>query len=98
MELWERVPGCEPVSRGALMADLVLDELQTACLPLQRAAALALAHLVLRGDAPCDVLLQRLQDLYAEKLPVSFCKLVTTIVEAGRAGGGARGPYWTLLK
>ncbi|XP_028035975.1 eIF-2-alpha kinase activator GCN1 isoform X1 [Bombyx mandarina] len=70
VELWERVPGCEPVSRGALMADLVLDELQTACLPLQRAAALALAHLVLRGDAPCDVLLQRLQDLYAEKLPL----------------------------
>ncbi|KAG6461050.1 hypothetical protein O3G_MSEX012395 [Manduca sexta] len=69
-ELWAKLPIGQQWSREPVLVELMLQEIQHPAEPVQRSAAHALAHLVERvGADPTDVL-QRLQDIYKEKLPL----------------------------
>lgn len=55
--------------------ELLLEEIQHPAEPVQRAAAAALAHLVERSTDPkaAEYVLEQLQNIYSQKLPVSMC-------------------------
>lgn len=53
-----------------LLLEHMLQEVQHPSEPVQRAAALALAHLAEVTGADVETVLQRLQDIYIDKLPV----------------------------
>ncbi|PZC79414.1 hypothetical protein B5X24_HaOG216409 [Helicoverpa armigera] len=70
-ELWNQLPLAQQWSREPELVELLLEEAQHPSEPVQRAAAAALAHLVERSADPnaAEHVLQRLQDIYTEKLP-----------------------------
>lgn len=72
-DLWSKLPLAQQWSREPELVELLLEEVQHPSEPVQRAAAAALAHLVERDGDPdaAEHVLQRLQDIYSEKLPVS---------------------------
>lgn len=74
-ELWARVPQAQKLSQESRLVELMLEEVQHPAEPLQRAAADALAHLLRSAPHALDFVLQRLQDIYAEKLPLIPARL-----------------------
>ncbi|KAJ8723024.1 hypothetical protein PYW07_004204 [Mythimna separata] len=76
-ELWSQLPLAQQWSREPALVELLLQEAQHPAEPVQRAAAAALAHLVERSaDAnAAEYVLERLQDIYSEKLPMIPAKL-----------------------
>ncbi|XP_075992954.1 lethal (3) 80Fj [Anticarsia gemmatalis] len=76
-ELWSKLPLAQQWSREPELVELMLGEVQHPAEPLQRAAAAALAQLVQRSADPAapDHVLQRLQDIYSDKLPMIPAKL-----------------------
>nr|XP_049695154.1 eIF-2-alpha kinase activator GCN1 [Helicoverpa armigera] len=76
-ELWNQLPLAQQWSREPELVELLLEEAQHPSEPVQRAAAAALAHLVERSADPnaAEHVLQRLQDIYTEKLPMIPARL-----------------------
>ncbi|KAL0893484.1 hypothetical protein ABMA27_013683 [Loxostege sticticalis] len=93
-ELWNKLPLAQQWSREPELVELVLADVQHPADPVQRAAAHTLAHLVEKDDDPAaaDRVLQRLQDLYTQKLPLIPAKLdqFGHVVEAAVDEWGAR--------
>lgn len=79
-DLWSQLPLAQQWSREPELVELLLQEAQHPAEPLQRAAAAALAQLVRRSADPqaADHVLDRLQDIYEEKLPVSILFLFSS--------------------
>lgn len=76
-DLWSQLPLAQQWSREPELVELMLQEVQHPAEPIQRAAAAALAHLVEKSTdtAAPEHVLQRLQDIYSEKLPLIPAKL-----------------------
>ncbi|CAB3252124.1 unnamed protein product [Arctia plantaginis] len=93
-DLWSKLPLAHQWSREPELIELMLREVQHPAEPLQRAAAAALAHLVEKSadTAAAEHVLQRLQDIYSEKLPMIPAKLdqFGHVVEAALDEWGAR--------
>lgn len=77
-QLWESLPLAQQTSHSAALVDALLHEVQHPAEPVQRAAALALAHVVERnGSDAAEIVLQHLQDIFEQRLPV---RLLTYII------------------
>lgn len=72
-DLWSKLPLAQQWSREPELIELMLQEVQHPAEPLQQAAAAALAHLVEKSadETAPEHVLERLQDIYSEKLPVT---------------------------
>ncbi|CAH0604472.1 unnamed protein product [Chrysodeixis includens] len=101
-DLWSKLPLAQQWSREPELVELLLEEVQHPSEPVQRAAAAALAHLVERNSDPdaAEHVLQRLQDIYSEKLPLTPAKLDQfghVVAAAVDAWGARRGAGLALL-
>lgn len=95
-EVWSKLPVVEQQCHEPMLLEHMLQEVQHPSEAVQRAAALALAHLAEITGADVEAVLQRLQDIYIDKLPLipekvdQFGHVVEAAVDewGARAGAG----------
>ncbi|KAJ0180220.1 hypothetical protein K1T71_003624 [Dendrolimus kikuchii] len=74
-ELWSKLPQAQKLSQDQQLVELLLDEVQHPAEEVQKAAAAALAHLVDASPEPVHYVLERLQEIYSNKLPLIPARL-----------------------